>query len=292
MMKLGERGIRVKMKVAALIVMAAFFSVRPLVHSENNFFEITYVDDEKMTDRLILDFETKNKIEKTLLKIFSFYSDHLELPYGYKLELKMRIFQTREAFDAYREEATSLKRVSGYYSPKLKELVLWSHDRPERMLEVINHEASHAFVREIMAWCPKWLNEGLAEYFEHMKFENYLLRVYTDIPDDARVKEWLLKDELVSIKSYVEMPNKEWVAMHESGSKSPYTVAWALSAFLMSNDSGKQVIKQSIYSIVNEDRRNFSFVELVNRIYPGGLYMLERQWHEWIGEERRSQIFL
>lgn len=56
--------------------------------------------------------------------------------------------------------------VGGWYSPILKQLLIWHLPNREKMLEAIRHEGFHQYLDRFMPDPPIWLNEGLAVYHQ------------------------------------------------------------------------------------------------------------------------------
>jgi tetratricopeptide (TPR) repeat protein len=64
------------------------------------------------------------------------------------------------------------KDTRGYFTPQLPNdldgvptMVLWG-GLVASTRETFQHELTHVFVRRSLGWAPRWLNEGLAEYYE------------------------------------------------------------------------------------------------------------------------------
>ena len=64
------------------------------------------------------------------------------------------------------------KDTAGYFTPQLPNdldgvptMVLWG-GLVQSTRVTFQHELTHLFVRRSLGWAPRWLNEGLAEYYE------------------------------------------------------------------------------------------------------------------------------
>ena len=53
-----------------------------------------------------------------------------------------------------------------YFSPSLNAIVLFNDEANVTLRQTLFHETSHQFLERYTSDAPKWLNEGLAEYFE------------------------------------------------------------------------------------------------------------------------------
>ena len=119
-----------------------------------------------------------------------------------------------------------------------------------RLFSILFHEAFHAYVGNfvypgkngnvvsttVTGELPRWLNEGLAQVFESGLVEAGELRV--DQPDKdrlQRVKEAILKGELMPVKELLAVGPKQFLVAHNGERKEAertYLAAWALAAYL------------------------------------------------------------
>ena len=58
------------------------------------------------------------------------------------------------------------EQSAGMYSAVLKQLLIWNLPEREAMLRTVRHEGFHQYFDQVTDHAPRWLNEGLAEYFE------------------------------------------------------------------------------------------------------------------------------
>jgi hypothetical protein len=98
---------------------------------------------------------------------FQAFYDELGLEKKSDNALVARLFDTREEFE------TQYKRTMGgddpplaYYAPSLNAIVLYNDEADVTLRQTLFHESSHQYLSRYTADAPKWLNEGLAEYFE------------------------------------------------------------------------------------------------------------------------------
>src|SRR5207244_794274 len=65
-----------------------------------------------------------------------------------------------------------VENTLGVYFPDLKQLLIWNQPQRERMFETIRHEGFHQYFDRITHNAPRWLNEGLAKYFQVSELVN------------------------------------------------------------------------------------------------------------------------
>ncbi len=85
---------------------------------------------------------------------------------------RVLIFDTQEGFHSYSELSIDDRMDSalGYYSPMLRQLLLYEDEFDETQaetLETLYHEGFHQFLHSLLPEMalPSWFDEGLAEYF-------------------------------------------------------------------------------------------------------------------------------
>ena len=85
--------------------------------------------------------------------------------------LKVRLFATYDEYEEYYKRGGGGLRGTplAYFSPSLNSIVMYSDERDVALRAVVFHESSHQFLNRYMYDCPRWLNEGLAEFFEGWK---------------------------------------------------------------------------------------------------------------------------
>ena len=59
------------------------------------------------------------------------------------------------------------ENTAGVYTQTLRQLVIWNLPDREDMFRTIRHEGFHQYFDRLVEDSPRWLNEGLAEYYEN-----------------------------------------------------------------------------------------------------------------------------
>ncbi|MCI0587983.1 MAG: tetratricopeptide repeat protein [Planctomycetes bacterium] len=80
--------------------------------------------------------------------------------------VKARLFSGYDEFVEFRDKDVGEKPWSAYFSRSLNSLVAYHDPRDRRLLHTLFHEVQHQFLARFTGAAPKWLNEGLSEYFE------------------------------------------------------------------------------------------------------------------------------
>jgi hypothetical protein len=237
-----------------------------------------------------IDRQTKHKIDVVVSMILSVFSDTFGLLYGQDTQVKIKIYEDFKGFKKYQKEVSKTTSNNGFYSSKLQEAVVWRNESHIKMLSTIYHEASHLILRKRVTKCPKWLNEGLAEFFEKSCIRGRSIIVNPQNKKDSRIKKWIRDKQIMSLKEYLGLTNEEWKDMNAVPDHISSTMAWSLIYFLMSSDTGTETMKQLIREMKRKSPGTFSSTKALDRAYPGGLIKLENNWHNWALKQRKPLL--
>ncbi|MCB9834192.1 MAG: DUF1570 domain-containing protein [Planctomycetes bacterium] len=106
---------------------------------------------------------------QTLEQAYLAYSAHLPaLRADAKERFRVYLFSGEAGYTAYVADALggSPRHTAGLYSPLLKQLLIWNLPSREEMLRTVQHEGFHQYLDQVVSDAPRWLDEGLAEYYE------------------------------------------------------------------------------------------------------------------------------
>lgn len=127
-------------------------------------------------------------------KVFQGFYDELGLEKKSDNMLAARLFDTFEEFDSYyRRTVQDDDPPLAYFSPSLNAIVLYNDEADLTLRQTLFHESSHQYLARYTADAPKWLNEGLAEYFEgwRMSSEGELVERRPNLYDLKLLQDWL-----------------------------------------------------------------------------------------------------
>jgi hypothetical protein len=211
---------------------------------------------------------------------------HFERALGYIVELyqrqglrpaarvRARVFSGYQDFQAFQRDQRSgadgaFLSHTGYYNPNEREVVLW---RSRRFPAIFIHEAQHGILRSAYPRPPKWLNEGLSEYFEGLNLDGPGVSVDPQGPRLRRLRRYLGPELGAHIVRVLTMSEREFEARSERGLDS-YTCSWALNYYLWSRPRGEQMLGEVLRAL----RAGENSFEVVDRVYPGGVRALQAE---------------
>lgn len=111
----------------------------------------------------------RNQIESRLYAVFRAYSSMLGLNKMQRVQLDIEIIPSKEEYQKVLETLNHVHSDSvGIYSYEQKKAYVLYQGEKQTVKTAI-HEAVHAINHTLLGQTPRWLNEGLAEYFEEIK---------------------------------------------------------------------------------------------------------------------------
>ena len=179
-------------------------------------------------------------------KLFQEFYDELGLEKKNDNVLKIRLFDSYDDFDEYyRRGGAGLGSTPlAYFSSSLNSIVMYRDEKDVALRAVVFHECSHQFLNRYTYDAPKWLNEGMAEYFEGWTVDP---GVSSDrrphLYDLSLVKEGLASGQYLEPKQLVEMSAVTFNAFSESyphlNSYLHYATSWSLVYHCLHSDYEK-----------------------------------------------------
>ena len=253
-----------------ILTMALLFTISAAAHS---------------SDIIINDINhTISNAEKKLLqnlidKQIRFHRTHYT--FREPVVLNIRLFATNKEFLAYRDKDSGSQSNTGWYSSKKKEIVVNKTKR--EYFQVLLHEAQHAIFRSTGTKAPKWLNEGLSEFFAQSYEENGTVFVKADVDQARKVKRYRERNNLTPLSKLVNLSDKGWDSQFKANNFKYYAECWSLIYFLMVDKQSRQ--RHDLVNILRDLKKGsrLSTLDAINRRYPGGIAALERDWQAFIG---------
>lgn len=227
------------------------------------------------------------KLQQALSQMQTVFTGTLQHQETSDQPFTVQLFCSEQDYRAYGQSTGSdASSDTGYYSLERREMVVFSKYGIEQSLQTIYHEASHALLRSQPGPYPKWLNEGLAEYFEGGQPVPGAMIIAPQPNKESRMQRLLNSNQLPSLRGYLGQSNQAWQIANAPEPLSS-TIGWSLVYFLMETPAGQEQVRK----LVNLHRQQIDNVEAINQVYPGGVVMLEQNWHNWLNESRKEHVW-
>lgn len=226
-------------------------------------------------------------LQDTIRTQMQFHGQHTPLQEA--LTVKVSLWESDADFKDYqRRISKSSRSPKGFYSISRQELVV-NKSRPD-YLKTLAHEAQHLLIRRDRFRPPKWLNEGLSEYFEEMAVESSGERVIVEQSwRSERLQQWLAAGELPPLSQFLNRSSAEWKLQDK---KIPYlsqTLSWGLAYFLMQNPQGRTALIHTIKDL-KAGKYGGDSARVLNDYYA--LSQLEQDFYRFIPDIPPQQKYL
>lgn len=222
------------------------------------------------------------RLDRTLPAVHHLYRQLFGLDLRRTVEVNLHLFRDKPAFDAWVAARTGDPRshpIAGIYLPETNEVAVWRRPNEEDVVATLIHEASHVIMGQLSPRAPAWLQEGMAEYFEGLEVGDDGLQVVPLTRSHARIRDWIERGELISVRSYLGLSNREWRQMAHDASSVPYTLAWGLVYFGLSEPSGKRLLRELMQNL--EKNQQWAGLDIIDARYPGGVTRLDYDFFRW-----------
>ena len=231
--------------------------------------------------------KTKGVIRSSVLKMAAILSNKLGVEYKDNAHINVIIFGDERSYIEYGGK----KKSSGFYSSKKNEAVIKQTRSVNTTLKTVIHETSHLLLSYNYGHVPRWLDEGLAEYFEGMQLSFSSVEIPPNLRWHKNLKQQLLSDNLYSLREYVSLSPRNWIAYDNANNNLGYAYGWSIISFLMSSDKGQHTLKQLFVGLKNSARKKDYSFNVIDRFYPGGFVNFEAQWKVWLYDKKKSTFY-
>ncbi|WP_017443990.1 DUF1570 domain-containing protein [Gayadomonas joobiniege] len=181
----------------------------------------------------------KNTLKVKLNTVFRAYAELLGKQALKKVKLNLHILPDRAAYQAAisRHGGNSNGNIGMYLHASNTALIEYRGET--RTMQTAVHEAVHAINHTLIGRSPRWLNEGLAEYFERTQVIHQQRIIHAN---PSWVKQNKLNHAVLSPEQLLQTPDN-WPL---SSQAQFYASSWALIYFLMDSQRGKQALANYI----------------------------------------------
>jgi hypothetical protein len=144
--------------------------------------------------------------------------------------------------------------------------------------QTVQHEGFHQFAHQtISRKMPVWLDEGLAEYFEHGIWtgDGFVTGVIPPVRL-KRIKKLIAEQKVRAFEEMLEMTRLEWNA---AILKANYDQAWSMVHFLIQGEGGKY--QQGFAEFVNDIADYRPWKMAFKRRFGSDLQGFQRRYSSW-----------
>lgn len=243
---------------------------------------------------------TKKYLTRGIHFMYKFYITQFGYAFPEDLTVVIRVFGDNRAYKAYTSHVTTSPISShvGLYIYDTQEIVVWKGANTALFKQIVFHEVSHLLLRSRSRFCPRWLSEGLSEYFEGLDLSAAVPVVHPQRRKDKRLKQLLKAGKLPALGAYLARTDQQW-SQRDNTSPMPRTLAWSLVYFLMDSEQGRRRLREWLAYYQRRPDAPARLVSLVNilpgpgSVAPPGPEMvlkLEKRWHWWLVQPKNRHL--
>jgi hypothetical protein len=220
-----------------------------------------------------------DRMKRDVNQIYKIFIKKIGVSQLNPITLNLKLFDDKYQFIAYKEKVVPrMGAAGGFYISSLNVAAVHTGKNNQRMYDVTRHEATHAIINNAFGRIPTWLNEGLAEYFERLKFQNNRLRIVE--PNKGHLHLLFNDNKLPNLNDYFNLSIRQWYA--EPQKNKHYALGWSVVYFLMSSKNGKRFLGYMLDYLAYNYCQPFSDIDYINKHYSGGFTQFEKDWMKWL----------
>ncbi|WP_081310500.1 DUF1570 domain-containing protein [Pseudoalteromonas luteoviolacea] len=223
----------------------------------------------------------KNTLSSRLNAIFRGYTGIVGLKAMRKVTLRIQVLPSRGLYErtvkAYGGEPSGTAGV--YFGTKNTAFV--EQTSYEATMQTAIHEAVHAINQAVIGFSPRWLNEGLAEYFETVEVS---MQVGEVKPNNHIAKSGYIKGQVLRPSQLIGAEDT-W---QSSDPATLYRSSWAFVHFLMSSSHGKQSLKALMLQEQKEPCSSLDYAN-VKRVLNGSYPNMQSAYAMFLNAQAKPQ---
>ena len=233
-----------------------------------------YFDLSTNTRNVQLPAEFTSELRARITKTYQILSRMIALEKIQRVAVNMELLGNQADYQKARQRyAKNISANSlGFYSGNHNlAVVLASHN--EQTAKTALHEAAHVINHGIMMATPRWLNEGLAEYFEQLKAFASAATVHPN----SYALNYLRQHGNRPLAEFLR--DERW---QDSNNQRNYATAWGLIYFLMDSRNNRALLAELLNQVTDDRCANTDTAAWLQRRYPGGVRKLEQDFRRWM----------
>lgn len=226
----------------------------------------------------------RDRLSATIKDIDSIYRKYLPKRQLHPVKVNLMLAGNLSAYNKLKARyASQVGASQGFYSSKHNLAAVW-HREDSQAFRTAIHESVHVMNAGQFGGTPRWLNEGLAEYFESSEFLETVelnTRYESIINNNTRNKSNMIfvDDRAPLSMGLVELLTSEqdWQGQKQDAL---YQHSHNFVRFLFQHKNGKQLLRK-LFEHLSAQRCENKNVDEILASYPGGLNQLNRDWLGW-----------
>jgi tetratricopeptide (TPR) repeat protein len=144
--------------------------------------------------------------------VFQKFFDGLNLEKRADNKIVARLFRTFDEYAEFRNRDVGEKPWAAYFSASLNAIVLYDDAADTSLKHTLFHECQHQYLARYTTSAPRWLNEGLAEYFEGWRVPDEGALEPRPVLYDLIVLQGALKrNQAIPLQTLMNLPSDDFI---------------------------------------------------------------------------------
>jgi len=241
----------------------------------------------------VLAVDVKNRIIIVVKKIRSILQKDFQVDLSDFNSLTLVLYKDRDSVTALFNQGRKTsgdRNIPAFYRSSDNTAHVWQNRNPERMLEVISHEVTHALMRHRYQRIPTWLSEGLAEYFEQMKLSGQAIKIPISAYQIKKVKQKFDSGSFIELEQLTMLPQTVFYAKQGQG-EPMYGWSGALVFYLLASEQNRAVFRRLLIHLKDPSRSDTLAKDVFETHYPGGMAQLSADFYRWLDREKFAHYY-
>ncbi len=161
------------------------------------------------------------------------------------LTISINIYKKASDYRDNAQHLNALKSSLGFYSPQTRQIYIYKHSD---FMNTVVHEMGHSFMHNNMPDPPRWLNEGISEFFESLEVVDNKVTVYKQ---PGRLKKIQASLDTFNLNRFLSASPSSW---NGKEIETMYTTSYTIVLFMMMTkpDNLKKLVKAYQLNLSNE----------------------------------------
>ena len=203
----------------------------------------------------------------------------------------VQLFLTAAAYGRF--TGNDIPNSAGLFYPHLRTLCAYVEGQgPAEMKRTIRHEAFHQFADRVLGpTLPQWLNEGLAQVFEHGIRVGGRLEMGQLPPAALREIQAVVRaGETIEFAEMLSLDNRRWNEGMTGRRRAnvQYAQSWAMTHFLIyaTGDRGEPLYRGRFNAMLGDVARGIDGTAAFRRHFGDNLAGFRRKFEAWVLAQR------
>lgn len=231
--------------------------------------------------------QLKSDLETHLRKVYDIMSGLLPSNKVSKITVNLWTFNNDHDYQRFRKRhaPTASAKSLGFHTNQENIAASLDRDGEQQLLTTSLHEAVHVMNSGLFGRTERWLNEGLAEYFERIKVYGQAGEIQYS---ETSIQDINQSPKKFSFRQIANANIDDWQGKHRN---LIYSYSWAWVYFLMSQDDTREALISYLSATAENPCDSLISTHYFDQRIPGGTVQLQNRFNQWLPLAQANQHF-